>query len=90
MRNVGIVQGSTAQAVPLVIGTDTVYVHTDIRELPDGLWEYREIQYDKDEYILLVAEKSYGSEDAVVEIAALISDTVDAMAELAAIVGGDK
>ena len=46
MRDMGTVQGSAAQAVPLVIGKDTVYVHTDIKELPadesglPGGWVY--------------------------------------------------
>ena len=56
----GIVRGSAAQAVPLIIGKDTVYVHTDITpvEGEEGLFEYHEIQYEKDEYIKLMAEQS--------------------------------
>ena len=53
MKDMGIVQGSAAQAVPLIIGKDTVYVHTDITpvEGEEGLFQYHEVQYDKDEYI---------------------------------------
>lgn len=59
MIDVGIVQGSAAQAVPLVIGKDTVYVHTDIKKIEtdyegrpiDNLYEYHEVQYDKLEYL---------------------------------------
>lgn len=65
MRDMGIVQGSAAQAVPLIVGVDTVYVHTDIKPIPsteenpnEGLFQYHEVQYDKDEYIQLMAEKN--------------------------------
>jgi hypothetical protein len=57
MKDMGIIQGSAAQAVPLIIGKDTVYVHTDITpvEGEEGLFQYHEVQYDKDEYIKLMA-----------------------------------
>ena len=66
MIEIGIVQGTAAQAVPLIIGKDTVYVHTNITPLSqdksnypvDGMYEYYEIQYDKDEYIAILSEKS--------------------------------
>jgi hypothetical protein len=34
MIDYGVIQGSRVQAVPLIIGKDTVYVHTAIRQLP--------------------------------------------------------
>ena len=59
MKDMGIVQGSPEMAVPLIVGKDTVYVHTDIQQVPDAegnmVWQYHEIQYDKDEYIKLMA-----------------------------------
>ena len=63
MKDMGIVQGSAIQAVPLVIGFDTVYVHTDIQKIDinlndfevQSLYQYHEIQYDKDEYIAMMA-----------------------------------
>ena len=66
MIEIGIVQGTAAQAVPLIIGKDIVYVHTNITPLSqensnypvDGMYEYYEIQYDKDEYIAILSEKS--------------------------------
>lgn len=62
MKDMGIVQGSPEMAVPLVVGKDTVYVHTDIQQVPDAegnmVWQYHEIQYDKDEYIRLLSEKN--------------------------------
>ena len=60
MKDMGIVRGSAAQAKPLIIGKDTVYVHTNIKPVEDeeGLFEYHEIQYEKDEYIKLMAEQN--------------------------------
>lgn len=62
MKDMGIVQGSPEMAVPLIVGKDTVYVHTDIQQVPDAegnmVWQYHEIQYDKDEYIRLMSEKN--------------------------------
>lgn len=67
MKNYGIVHGGAEQAVPLVVGKDTVYVHTNITKLepdpndefaPADLYSYEEIQYDKDEYIGLISNKN--------------------------------
>lgn len=60
MKDMGIVRGSAAQAEPLIIGKDTIYVHSNIKPVEDeeGLFEYHEIQYEKDEYIKLMAEQS--------------------------------
>lgn len=62
MKDMGIVQGSPEMAVPLIVGKDTVYVHTDIEQMSDAegnmVWQYHEIQYDKDEYIRLMSEKN--------------------------------
>ena len=64
MIDVGIVTGSEAMAKSLIVGKDTVYVHTDIEEVsnpdsPNGvLYKYHEIQYLKDEYIEMIAEKN--------------------------------
>ena len=64
MKEIGIVHGNTEQARPLVVGKDTVYVHTDIKpveedgKVVDGLFSYNEVQYDKDEYIELMAQQN--------------------------------
>lgn len=62
MKDMGIVQGSPEMAVPLIVGKDTVYVHTDIQQVPDEegnmVWQYHEIQFDKDEYIKLAIERN--------------------------------
>lgn len=67
MKVIGTVHGDAEQAVELVVGTDTVYVHTDIqaKEVTDRAtgetrteYTYHEVQYDKDEYITLMAEQT--------------------------------
>ena len=66
MKDMGIIQGSAEHAVPLIVGKDTVYVHTDILKLdetddnenPIEIYQYHEIQYDKDEYIKIMAEQN--------------------------------
>lgn len=81
MKDVGIIQGSEAQAKDIIISADTVYVHSDIKKVekkdekdPD-VWEYHEIQYGKDEYIKLMAEKNKSLEKQV-------TDTQIALTEL--------
>ena len=66
MKDMGIIQGSAEQAVPLIIGKDTVYVHTDIEQVfkdnegksVDNLFRFHEIQYEKDEYIKKLSEEN--------------------------------
>lgn len=58
MKNMGIVMGSSEQAQKLIIGKDTVYVHDNIVEIEKGLYQYHEVQYDKDEFIKLMSEKN--------------------------------
>mgnify|MGYP001003471962 CR=1 FL=1 len=74
MKDMGIVFGSAEQAVPLVIGKDTVYVHSDIQQIledKDGkpvtnLFQYHEIQYDKDEYIAYLNNQLLQVQDYIV------------------------
>lgn len=73
MKDVGIVQGSEAQAKDIIISADKVYVHSDIKKVqkkdekdPD-VWEYHEVQYGKDEYIELIAEKNKALEKQVTD-----------------------
>lgn len=60
MKDMGIVLGNEEQAKPIIIGKDTVYVHTDIEKVEGidemtgepikGLYRYHEIQYTLEEY----------------------------------------
>lgn len=71
MKDMGIITGSENQAQPLIVGVDTVYVHTDIKPVTkdaegkdvEGLFQYHEVQYDKDEYIHLMSEKNVELEE---------------------------
>ena len=62
MRDMGVICGSAEQAKALIVGVDTVYVHSDIKpireENGEELFQYHEIQYGKDEYIQLISEKN--------------------------------
>ena len=65
MKEFKNVQGSSQQAQPLIVNKDTVYVHTNIVQatdedgnVVDGLYVYDEVQYTKDEYIQIIAEKN--------------------------------
>ena len=65
MKEIKNVQGSLQQAQPLIVNKDTVYVHTNIvqatdedENVIDELYVYDEVQYTKDEYIQIMAEKN--------------------------------
>ena len=77
MKDYGKVRGSKEQAKPLIIGKDTVYVHTDIVDVEDNQCEYNEVQYGKDEYIQLLSESSTvlraDLSSAVIELSTLIA-----------------
>lgn len=73
MKDIGLIQGSAALAVPLIIGKDTVYVHTNIEKIDvdaegnptDNLYQYNEVQYTKDEYIRLLSENNTSLEKEI-------------------------
>ena len=54
MKKVGKVFGSEAQAKPLVIIGDNVYIHTDIKQLDENLYEYVEYQCTTSEFLMAV------------------------------------
>jgi len=62
MKNMGIVLGDQAQSIPVVVGKDTVYVHTNIQQInnEDGTehWQYNEVQYELSEYIGLMSKQN--------------------------------
>ena len=88
MEDMGIIQGSVIHAKPLIIGKDTVYIHTDIKpvEGKEGLYEYHEIQYTKDEYIELMANRVQEQEQLNTEYDTMI---VDLMYKVALLEMGD-
>lgn len=65
MKDMGNVQGSAEQAKPLIVGKDTVYVHTNIVQMEDtegnlidNLYSYDEVQYTINEYLKLVIDEN--------------------------------
>ena len=86
MKNYGIVHGGAEQAVPLVVGKDTVYVHTNITKIepdpndefaPADLYSYEEIQYDKDEYIGLISNKNDTLELQLIDTQIALADVFE-------------
>ncbi|MCI9085775.1 MAG: hypothetical protein HFE51_05055 [Clostridia bacterium] len=73
MMNIGIVRGNSEQAKELVIGKDTVYIHTNIIPLKtdsrgnevEDLFQFNEVQYDKDEFIELLANQNAEMTDRI-------------------------
>lgn len=80
MKDIGIINCSTAQAIPLIVGKDTVYVHTDIEQVKtdsqgnpiENLWKCHEVQYEKDEYIKKMSE-------ANIQVQAQVESTQEAL-----------
>lgn len=87
MRDMGIVSGSREAAAPLVIGYDTVYVHTDIQEYQETMeggevttgYRYHEIQYTKDEYLKLQADKQSKLEESITNAQGAILELYESM-----------
>ena len=83
MKDMGIVKGSKEQAVEVIVGIDTVYEHTDIEpvETEDGseLYQYHEIQYTKDEYIKIQAEKNVALEQQVTDTQLALCEVYELM-----------
>ena len=63
------VHGSEEAAAPLIVGVTTVYVHSNVEKVLDeegqetGMYKYDEIQYTKDEWIKLMADRLTEAED---------------------------
>lgn len=71
MKELKNVTGSKDSARKLIIGKDTVYVHTNIRKYePEDelmkkgdLYVYDEVQYTKDEYIQLISDENTNTKE---------------------------
>lgn len=85
MIDCGYVTGSKEQAVELIVGIDTVYVHDDIQLLkkedeqgnPVEVYQYHEVQYDKDEYIKVMAEKNSELENQLTDTQLALCDVYE-------------
>lgn len=86
MKEYKKVQGSEAQAEGLIVNKDTVYVHTNIIKVEkdtegnpvEGLYEYDEIQYTKDEYIELLSKKNEELQSQIIDISMALCDVYEA------------
>ncbi|MCB6265546.1 hypothetical protein LI208_09705 [Longicatena sp. 210702-DFI.1.36] len=85
MIDCGYVTGSKEQAVELIVGIDTVYVHDDIQLLkkedeqgnPVEVYQYHEVQYDKDEYIKAMSEKNSELENQLTDTQLALCDVYE-------------
>ena len=87
MKEFKNVQGSSQQAQPLIVNKDTVYVHTNIVQatdedgnIVDGLYVYDEVQYTKDEYIQMMAEKNETLERDLTDTQLAIAEIYESLA----------
>lgn len=87
MKEIKNVQGSTEQAQPLIVNKDTVYVHTNIVQATDedgnvidGLYVYDEVQYTKNEYIQIIAEKNETLERDLTDTQLAIAEIYESLA----------
>lgn len=87
MKEIKNVQGSIQQAQPLIVNKDTVYVHTNIVQatdedgnVVDGLYVYDEVQYTKDEYIQIIAEKNETLERDLTDTQLAIAEIYESLA----------
>jgi hypothetical protein len=81
MKDMGRVKGSSNMAVPLYIGHNIVYIHSNIEQTDDGSYEYNELQCNKNEfytYIFQNLKEQNASltdiEDALIELASIVSE----------------
>ena len=92
MKDMGIRTGSPAMAVPVIIGTDTVYEHLDIKEITndDGsvVYEYHEIQYTHEEWMQILGERNQALEEELANTQSELSDTQIALVEVYELIGG--
>ena len=87
MKEIKNVQGSIQQAQPLIVNKDTVYVHTNIVQstdedgnVVDNLYVYDEVQYTKDEYIQIIAEKNETLERDLTDTQLAIAEIYESLA----------
>lgn len=89
MKDMGIVHGNGEQAKSVIVGVDTVYVHTDIQKVEidqngkavEDSYSYHEVQYTKDEYLDLIMQENAALKES-------ITDTQIALCEIYESIGG--
>lgn len=70
------VQGCKESSEPLIIGKDTVYIHSNVREEKDEggriTYVYDEIQMTKDEYLAHLQEKVETADATIADLIEMI------------------
>lgn len=87
MKDMGLHYGNSDEA--LIVGKDTVYVHTDIKKVEkdaegndvDNLYQYNEVQYDKDEYIKVISQKNEELETELTSTQVALCDVYELISE---------
>ena len=87
MKDVGIVCGNAEMAIPVYIGKNLIYIHTDIKRVEDeetlDMYQYHEYQYTKAEYMDNVLRKMMsdisGNENAVCELSEATEESLSAL-----------
>ena len=51
------VLGSKTHAKSIIVDVDTVYIHKNVNKLANGMYEYDEQQFSKDEFLVFLYEK---------------------------------
>ena len=88
MKELKNVQGSKEQAKPLIVGKTTVYVHTNIQQLKDedgnltDMYSYDEVQYTKDEYIQVLADKNNVLEQDVINTQLALCELYESLGDI--------
>ena len=88
MKELKNVQGSKEQAKPLIVGKTTVYVHTNIQQLKDengnltDMYSYDEVQYTKDEYIQVLADKNDVLEQDVINTQLALCELYESLGDI--------
>lgn len=82
MKKLKDVQGSKESAKELIIGKDTVYIHSNIRKVEGGdddvlvsggeMYIYDEIQMSKDEYLEEMQEKLEVANQALADMMLMV------------------
>lgn len=76
MKELKNVQGNKESAKELIIGKDTVYIHSNIRRLDEeedvDLYVYDEIQMSKDEYLEKIQKELEVSNNAIADLMIMI------------------
>jgi hypothetical protein len=87
MKDMGIRRGNISDT--LLVGKNTVYVHSDIKKIDSEEWEYHEIQYSKNEFFKLLSTDGVGVNadgiDSLAEVTDISASAIDDLAGYVAV-----